>query len=154
MIINLPKWASKITNGMSVTVWPFIFISYYHRGNDDVLDHERVHYREQAWQSPVWIYKYLRSPKYRLEKEKAAYRETMASLIRSKQAVSFNRIANLMSTQYRGIISYIDAYKWAKETYKEEYLRLNPPPHKLVNGKVGGQPYSEDREQTLDNSER
>jgi hypothetical protein len=120
MIINLPKWASKITNGMSVTVWPFIFIAHEHRGIDDVLDHERVHYERQAWKSPVWIYKYFKSPEYRLEQEKAGYRETIASLIRAGDPVNVHIIALNLSEKYWGMIQYEEALIWANRTNREE----------------------------------
>jgi len=58
-----------------ITAWPFIFVM---PGADaTVLPHEMVHYRRQAWWSPVWWLLYLLVPSFRLKEEVLAYKESM-----------------------------------------------------------------------------
>ena len=54
-------------------LWPFIFIRPEHRHELAVIVHELVHYREQAWVTPVWVFLYLVSRKFRLAAEVRAY---------------------------------------------------------------------------------
>ena len=63
-----------IPRGFSaVSVWPFIFIRPEQRSDTALIEHELVHYREQAWITPVWVALYLVSRKFRLAAEVRAY---------------------------------------------------------------------------------
>ena len=57
----------------AITFWPFIFVRPEQRSNTPLIEHELVHYREQAWITPVWVLRYLLSKKFRLAAEVRAY---------------------------------------------------------------------------------
>lgn len=54
-------------------LWPFIFVRPEHRNDTALIEHELVHYREQAWITPLWVLFYLASRKFRLAAEIRAY---------------------------------------------------------------------------------
>lgn len=63
-----------IPKGFSaVSLWPFIFVRPEHRSDYALIEHELVHYREQAWIMPIWVLLYLVSRKFRLAAEVRAY---------------------------------------------------------------------------------
>ena len=63
-----------IPKGFSAfSLWPFIFVRPEHRSDIALIEHEFVHYREQAWIMPVWVLLYLASRKFRLAAEVRAY---------------------------------------------------------------------------------
>ncbi|MDO8777605.1 MAG: hypothetical protein Q7K57_54590 [Burkholderiaceae bacterium] len=63
-----------IPKGFSAcSLWPFILVRPEHRSNISLIEHELVHYREQAWIMPVWVFLYLVSRKFRLAAEVRAY---------------------------------------------------------------------------------
>jgi hypothetical protein len=63
-----------IPHGFSACcVWPFIFVLPEHRGDTALIEHELVHFHEQAWITPVWVLLYLVSRKFRLAAELRAY---------------------------------------------------------------------------------
>jgi hypothetical protein len=63
-----------IPRGFSAcSLWPFIFVRPEHAGDIALIEHELVHYREQAWITPAWIVLYLISRKFRLGAEVRAY---------------------------------------------------------------------------------
>ena len=63
-----------IPKGFSAcSLWPFIFVRPEHRGDIPLIEHELVHYREQAWITPVWVLLYLVSRRFRLAAEVRAY---------------------------------------------------------------------------------
>lgn len=63
-----------IQKGFSAcSVWPFIFVRPEQRSDIALIEHELVHYREQAWIMPVWVLLYLVSQKFRLAAEVRAY---------------------------------------------------------------------------------
>ena len=55
------------------SLWPFILVRPEHRNDIGVIEHELVHYREQAWIMPLWVFLYLVSRKFRLAAEVRAY---------------------------------------------------------------------------------
>ena len=55
------------------SLWPFIFVRPEHRNDIALIEHELVHYKEQAWITPVWVLLYLVSRKFRLAAEVRAY---------------------------------------------------------------------------------
>lgn len=55
------------------SLWPFILVRPEHRNDIGVIEHELVHYREQAWIMPLWVLLYLASRKFRLAAEVRAY---------------------------------------------------------------------------------
>ena len=57
----------------AVSLWPFIFVRPEHRSDIALIEHELVHYREQAWITPVWVFLYLVSRNFRLAAEVRAY---------------------------------------------------------------------------------
>ena len=54
-------------------LWPLILVRPEHRNDTALIEHELVHYREQAWIMPVWVMLYLVSRKFRLAAEVRAY---------------------------------------------------------------------------------
>ena len=63
-----------IVKGFSgFSLWPFIFVRPEHRSDFSLIEHELVHYREQAWITPLWVLLYLLSRKFRLAAEVRAY---------------------------------------------------------------------------------
>lgn len=63
-----------IPKGFSaVSLWPFIFVRPEHRSDNILIEHELVHYREQAFIVPLWVLLYLVSRKFRLAAEVRAY---------------------------------------------------------------------------------
>lgn len=65
---------SLIPKGFSAcSLWPFIFVRPEHRSDIALIEHELVHYREQAWIVPGWVLMYLVSRKFRLAAEIRAY---------------------------------------------------------------------------------
>lgn len=63
-----------IPKGFSaISLWPFIFVRPEHRSDTALIEHELVHYREQAWVTPLWVILYLVSRKFRLAAEVRAY---------------------------------------------------------------------------------
>jgi len=63
-----------IPKGFSaVSLWPFVFVRPEHRSDSALIEHELVHYREQAWITPVWVLMYLVSRKFRLTAEIGAF---------------------------------------------------------------------------------
>ena len=54
----------------AITIWPFILTKVDDRG---LIEHEMVHYREQAWIAPVWWLRYLLSKSFRQAAEVRAY---------------------------------------------------------------------------------
>ena len=55
------------------SLWPFIFVRPEERRNAALIEHEMVHYREQAWIMPAWVLLYLVSRRFRLAAEVRAY---------------------------------------------------------------------------------
>jgi hypothetical protein len=55
------------------SVWPFIFIRPEHRRDAALIEHELIHFREQAWITPIWVLLYLVSRQFRLKAEIRAY---------------------------------------------------------------------------------
>lgn len=63
-----------IPKGFSAcSLWPFILVRPEHRNDVGLIEHELVHYREQAWIMPMWVLLYLVSRKFRLAAEVRAY---------------------------------------------------------------------------------
>jgi hypothetical protein len=63
-----------IPQGFSAcSLWPFIFVRPEHRSDTALIEHELVHFREQAWITPIWLLLYLASRKFRLAAEIRAY---------------------------------------------------------------------------------
>ena len=63
-----------IPKGFSAcSLWPFIFVRPEQRSDIALIEHELVHYREQAWIMPGWVLMYLVSRKFRLAAEVRAY---------------------------------------------------------------------------------
>ena len=55
------------------SLWPFIFVRPEHRNDIALIEHELVHYKEQAWITPAWVILDLVSRKFRLAAEVRAY---------------------------------------------------------------------------------
>ena len=58
--------------------WPFILGRPEESGNTALIEHELVHYREQAWIMPAWVLLYLVSRRFRLAAEVRAYTRQIA----------------------------------------------------------------------------
>ena len=93
-----------------MTIWPFIFVLPTHRHNVPLIEHELVHYREQAWTTPVWVLRYLLSRKFRFAAEVRAYRRQIElGGITQAQAAQ-------MLTRYKLGITLADAASALKDT--------------------------------------
>lgn len=57
----------------AISLWPFIFVQPEFRSDNALIEHELVHYKEQAWITPIWVILYLVSRKFRLAAEVRAY---------------------------------------------------------------------------------
>ena len=57
-----------------MSLWPFILVLPEHSSNTGLIEHELVHYREQAWISPIWWVRYLCSKSFRQAAEVRAYK--------------------------------------------------------------------------------
>jgi hypothetical protein len=98
-----------IPKGFSAcSVWPFIFVRPEQRSDIALIEHELVHFREQAWIMPVWVLLYLVSRKFRLAAEIRAYtrqiemggltREQAAhALLSYRLGISFGRAMQAMA---------------------------------------------------------
>ena len=51
----------------------YLSVQPEHRNDITLIEHELVHYKEQAWITPVWVILYLVSRKFRLAAEVRAY---------------------------------------------------------------------------------
>jgi len=58
----------------AMSLWPFIFVLPEHSSNTGLIEHELVHYREQAWVAPIWWVRYLCSKSFRQAAEVRAYK--------------------------------------------------------------------------------
>ena len=58
----------------AMSLWPFILVLPEHSSNTGLIEHELVHYREQAWVAPIWWFKYLFSKSFRQAAEVRAYK--------------------------------------------------------------------------------
>ena len=54
-------------------LWPFIFIRAEYREDHSLIEHELVHYREQAWIMPAWVLAYFIFRRFRFGGEVRAY---------------------------------------------------------------------------------
>lgn len=69
---NLPK----LFNAWATTIAPFIFVVPEHANNVPLLEHEKIHYKEQLkWLILPWWIAYLASSKFRLNAEVRAYKK-------------------------------------------------------------------------------
>ena len=68
-----------------VTVWPFIFVRPEKADNQSLINHEMIHYREQAWITPWWLLKYFFSRDFKLNAEARAYAVQVKSGSMSKE---------------------------------------------------------------------
>lgn len=85
----------------AVTVWPFIFIRPESAENRALIEHEKVHLREQARFGVLpWLALYLLWPGFRLAAEVRAYRRQI-----ELKGISLEKAAKLL-TMYRTGISY------------------------------------------------
>ena len=58
----------------AITIWPVILVLPDHAENVGLIEHELVHYREQAWIAPLWWLRYALSKSFRLAAEVRAYK--------------------------------------------------------------------------------
>jgi hypothetical protein len=65
-LILKPFWA--------FTAWPFIVVRPEYADDAGILVHEMVHYREQAWITPIWLIRYWLSKSFRIAAEVRAYK--------------------------------------------------------------------------------
>jgi hypothetical protein len=64
-LVPSPFWA--------FTAWPFIVVRPKHADDAGIIAHEMVHYREQAWITPIWWVRYWLSKSFRVAAEVRAY---------------------------------------------------------------------------------
>jgi len=87
----------------AMTVWPLILVRPECRHDNALIEHELVHYREQAWITPWWMVRYLLSKKFRLAAEIRAYRVQIAL-----DGITHAAAAHML-TQYRLGITFTEA---------------------------------------------
>lgn len=87
----------------AMSLWPFILVLPEHSSNTGLIEHELVHYREQAWVTPIWWFKYIFNKSFRLAAEVRAYKRQIAVGGITKES------AVLMLLQYNLGISYSEA---------------------------------------------
>lgn len=58
----------------AMSVWPFILVLPEFSDNIGLIEHEMVHYKEQAWVVPIWWARYLLSKSFRQAAEVRAYK--------------------------------------------------------------------------------
>ena len=58
----------------ALTLWPLILVRPEFRHDAAMIEHELVHFHEQAWITPIWVARYLLSKRFRLAAEVRAYR--------------------------------------------------------------------------------
>ena len=58
----------------AVSVWPLILLRPGVHVDAGLMEHELVHYREQAWITPIWVARYLLSRRFRMAAETRAYK--------------------------------------------------------------------------------
>lgn len=101
---DLDKWLEKNPPG-SV---PF----------EALMHHEHTHaLRQEAYPGgkTAWLYKYLMDRNFRLEEEKAGYREEILHYLRNGyRIVPESYAASLSSNVYHGMISYEEALEWVR----------------------------------------
>lgn len=85
----------------AVTLWPFILVRPSARNDAGLIEHELVHYCEQAWCTPIWWARYLLSPAFRQAAEVRAYRRQIAI-----GGISLGAAAHYLATGYRLNLSY------------------------------------------------
>jgi hypothetical protein len=89
-----------------ITLWPCIFVAPW--SDATIIPHEMVHYRRQAWWSPVWLLLYLLMPSFRLKEEVLAYKESI------RFGMSIENAAVWLTSYHTGI-SRADAVELLKE---------------------------------------
>lgn len=99
---RLPRLIPAGADGM--TVWPLILLRPASRGDRGLIEHELVHYREQAWCTPIWWARYLLSPAFRQAAEVRAYRRQIAV-----GGIGLATAAHYLSTRYRLDLSFTRA---------------------------------------------
>lgn len=58
----------------AISIWPVILVLPDQANNVGLIEHEMVHYREQAWIAPLWWLRYVLSKSFRLAAEVRAYK--------------------------------------------------------------------------------
>ena len=58
----------------AISIWPVILVLPDQANNVGLIEHEMVHYREQAWIAPIWWLRYVLSKSFRLAAEVRAYK--------------------------------------------------------------------------------
>ena len=58
----------------AMSLWPFILVLPEQSSNTGLIEHELVHYCEQAWVTPIWWLRYLCSKRFRQAAEVRAYK--------------------------------------------------------------------------------
>lgn len=58
----------------AISIWPVILVLPDQAENVGLIEHEMVHYREQAWIAPLWWLRYVFSKSFRLAAEVRAYK--------------------------------------------------------------------------------
>lgn len=89
----------------ALCAWPFILVRPTSRKDKALIEHELVHFREQAWITLAWWALYLISARFRQAAEVRAYREQMrlGGISRTQAA--------LQLMKYRLSITYDQAYE-------------------------------------------
>ena len=59
----------------AMSLWPFILVLPEFSSDKGLIEHEMVHYKEQAWATPVWWARYLLSKSFRQAAEVRAYKK-------------------------------------------------------------------------------
>lgn len=98
--VDLPDWIKAD----AITVWPWVFVRPASAGDKALIEHELVHYREQAWLTPFWWLAYLLAAKFRLSAELRGYGKQI-----ELKGISVPLAAHYLSTRYRLDLSLAEA---------------------------------------------
>jgi hypothetical protein len=78
----------------AMTVWPVIFVRLASRDDKGLIEHELVHWHEQAW-NPLWWVRYLLSSSFRQAAEVRAYRRQI-----DVRGISIEQAADYLARDY------------------------------------------------------
>lgn len=88
-----------------ISAWPFVLIRPAHKDDIGLREHELVHYRRQAWITPVWFLQYWFSKNFRLAEEALAYRTSIKFGMPLDQAVAWLMTYGADEAQARALLT-------------------------------------------------
>lgn len=105
---------SPINRGF--TLWPFIFMPDHAQGKPEYLAHEMVHWKRQAWWTPVWVLLYLLFKSFRWREEKLAFYTEIRFLVDTGSYVNRFYYISGMVNEYRDMVGVHEATVFVNQT--------------------------------------